>query len=109
MVIGAFVLGFTCHVDGATALVYSSKHQLIISSGKRGEVCLWDARQRQMRHTFTAHENSSIKCLALDPTEDSFATGSADGDVKVSIVGIVLRWGWNWVGTCPFSITTEHW
>lgn len=34
---------------------------------------------------FQAHE-SAIKCLAIDPHEEIFATGSADGDIKVSIL-----------------------
>ena len=43
---------------------------------------IFDIRQRQMRHTFQAHE-SLIRCLAMDPEEEYFVTGSADGDVKV--------------------------
>lgn len=29
-----------------------------------------------------AHE-SAIKCLAIDPHEEHFVTGSADGDIRV--------------------------
>lgn len=42
-------------------------------------------RQRQMRHTFQAHDGP-IKCLAMDSEEEYFVTGSAEGDVKVRIV-----------------------
>ena len=38
-----------------------------------------------MRHTFQASE-TQIRCLAMDPEEEYFVTGSADGDVKVSVV-----------------------
>lgn len=39
-------------------------------------------RQRQIRHTFQAHD-SAVKSMALDPLEEYFVTGSADGDVKI--------------------------
>lgn len=35
--------------------------------------------------TFQAHE-SAIKCLAIDPHEEHFVTGSADGDIKVCVL-----------------------
>lgn len=43
---------------------------------------IFDMRQRQLRHTFQAHE-SAIKCLTLDSQEEYFVTGSAEGDIKV--------------------------
>lgn len=48
---------------------------------------IFDVRQRQLRHKFQAHD-SPIKCLALDPGEEFFATGSADGDIKVICIKI---------------------
>ena len=41
-------------------------------------------RQRTQRNKFQAHD-SAIKCMALDPVEEFFVTGSADGDIKVNI------------------------
>lgn len=73
---------FSCHDQGASSLVYAPQHQLVISAGKKGDVCITDIRQRQLRHRFQAHE-SPIKCLAIDPGEEFFVTGSADGDIKV--------------------------
>lgn len=78
----ALVQAFTCHEQGAAALVYAPQHQLLISAGKRGDVCIVDVRQRILRHRFQAHD-SAVKCLALDPAEEFFVTGSADGDIKV--------------------------
>ena len=69
-------------MDGSSALLYSAKHQLLISAGKKGDISIFDTRQRQLRHTFQAHE-SAIKCMSMDPSEEFFATGSADGDIKV--------------------------
>lgn len=78
-----FSSGFTCHEHGATVLQYAPKHQLLISGGRKGCICLFDIRQRQLIHTFQAHD-SAIKALALDPCEEYFTTGSAEGNIKVS-------------------------
>ncbi|KAJ8957603.1 hypothetical protein NQ314_006529 [Rhamnusium bicolor] len=60
----ALVMAFTCHDQGSSSVVFAPQHQVLISAGKR------------------AHENA-VKCIAIDPHEDYFATGSADGDVKI--------------------------
>ena len=76
--------------------------QLLISGGKRGNVCIFDVRRRQVRHRFTAHE-AAIKCMALDPAEEYFVTGSDEGDIKVS-------WGTGTVGrrrSCRFAYVLE--
>ncbi|KAL1117871.1 hypothetical protein AAG570_004184 [Ranatra chinensis] len=78
----ALITAFTCHDQGASSLVFAPQHQLLISAGKKGDVCIVDVRQRTLRHRFTAHD-SPIKCLAADPAEEFFATGAADGDIKV--------------------------
>lgn len=46
------VTAFTCHDQGASSLVYAPQHQLLISAGKKGDVCIFDVRQRQLRHRF---------------------------------------------------------
>ncbi|XP_043192763.1 dmX-like protein 2 isoform X3 [Amphibalanus amphitrite] len=94
----AQVAGFCCHESGASALLYSSQHQLLISGGKRGNVCIFDVRRRQVRHRFSAHE-AAIKCMALDPAEEYFVTGSDEGDIKV--------WGLT-VRDAFFSFPAEH-
>lgn len=55
----------------------------MISGGKKGDINIFDVRQRQQRHRFQAHE-SAIKCLALDPHEEFFVSGAGDGDIKVN-------------------------
>ncbi|XP_069696328.1 dmX-like protein 2 isoform X4 [Periplaneta americana] len=94
----ALITAFACHDQGASSLVYAPQHQLLISAGKKGDVCIVDVRQRQLRHRFQAHE-SPIKCLAIDPGEEFFVTGSADGDIKV--------WGLA-VHTALYSFPGEH-
>ncbi|XP_073977920.1 rabconnectin-3 alpha isoform X3 [Rhodnius prolixus] len=78
----ALITAFTCHDQGASSLVFAPQHQLLISAGKKGDVCIVDVRQRTMRHRFNAHD-APIKCLSADPAEEFFATGAADGDIKV--------------------------
>lgn len=73
---------FQCHENGATVLQYAPKQQLIITGGRKGFVCIFDIRQRQLLHTFQAHD-SAIKALAMDSAEDFFVTGSAEGNMKV--------------------------
>uniref|UniRef100_A0A3B5MLN5 Dmx-like 2 n=1 Tax=Xiphophorus couchianus TaxID=32473 RepID=A0A3B5MLN5_9TELE len=77
------VHAFPCHDNGATVLEYAQKQQLLITGGRKGFVCVFDIRQRQLLHTFQAHD-SAIKALALDPFEDFFVTGSAEGNIKVT-------------------------
>uniref|UniRef100_A0A182VT50 RAVE complex protein Rav1 C-terminal domain-containing protein n=1 Tax=Anopheles minimus TaxID=112268 RepID=A0A182VT50_9DIPT len=94
----ALVAAFTCHDQGASSLAYAPQHQLLISAGKKGDVSIFDVRQRILRHRFQAHEHP-IKCLAIDPNEEQFVTGSADGDIKV--------WGLS-VHTQLYSFMGEH-
>ncbi|KAL7632237.1 UNVERIFIED_CONTAM: hypothetical protein RMT77_017453 [Armadillidium vulgare] len=94
----ANVVSWTCHESGASAILYAPQHQVIISAGKKGQVCLFDVRQRIFRHKFQAHD-SSIKCMALDINEDFFITGSSDGDIKV--------WGLS-VHNLVYNLPGEH-
>ena len=59
--------------------------QAIISGGRRGEICIWDIRQRQLRSTMKAFDSPSaiVKCLCVDPNCDLFVAGSSEGDMKV--------------------------
>ncbi|KAJ8247851.1 hypothetical protein GJAV_G00251230 [Gymnothorax javanicus] len=92
------VHAFPCHENGATVLQYAQKQQLLITGGRKGFVCIFDIRQRQLLNTFQAHD-SAIKALALDSTEDFFVTGSAEGNVKV----------WKLTGHgLMHSFSTEH-
>lgn len=81
----ALVTSFACHEQsGASAVIFAPLNQILITGGKKGHVFIFDMRQRLQRHKFQAHE-SAVKCLALDPGEEFFVTGSADGDLKVCI------------------------
>jgi WD40 repeat protein len=93
----AQVAAFTCHDQGCVALLYAEEHQCLISAGKKGAICIWDVRQRSLRHRFQGHENA-IKCMCLDPSEEFFCTGSADGDIKV----------WDFMGKSRATFQGEH-
>ncbi|XP_078531680.1 dmX-like protein 1 isoform X3 [Lissotriton helveticus] len=80
--INSLVHTFTCHDSGATVLAYAPKHQLLISGGRKGFTCLFDLRQRQQRKILQCHE-SPVKAVAVDPTEEYFITGSAEGSIKI--------------------------
>ena len=80
-----FFPAFTCHDSGATVLAYAPKHQLLISGGRKGYTCAFDLWQRQQRQLFQSHD-SPVKAIAIDPTEEYFVTGSAEGNIKVNTV-----------------------
>ena len=71
-----------CHDAGASSLLHASQHQLLISAGKKGQICIWDIRQAKLLNTFKAHDHA-VKCLAMDANETILCTGSVDGDLKV--------------------------
>jgi len=73
---------FVCHDSGATVLAYAPKHQLLISGGRKGFTCIIDLRQKQQQQLLQSHD-SQVKAIAVDPTEEYFVTGSAEGNIKV--------------------------
>ncbi|XP_045250078.2 dmX-like protein 1 isoform X9 [Macaca fascicularis] len=78
----SLVHAFTCHDSGATVLAYAPKHQLLISGGRKGFTYAFDLCQRQQRQLFQSHD-SPVKAIAVDPTEEYFVTGSAEGNIKI--------------------------
>lgn len=94
----ALVSAFTCHEHGSSAVVFAPQNQLLISAGKKGDIFIFDVRQRQLRHKFQAHD-TAIKCLAVDPREEYYISGSADGDIKV--------WGLS-VHVLLYAFPNEH-
>ncbi|MGH0182408.1 UNVERIFIED_CONTAM: hypothetical protein FKN15_021343, partial [Acipenser sinensis] len=94
---------FTCHDSGATVLTYAPKHQLLISGGRKGFICVFDLHQRQQRQIFQAHD-SPVKAVAVEPTEEYFITGSAEGSMKFGIVdadGCLSFWQTSTIGNTP--------
>jgi hypothetical protein len=79
----AIVASYNAHesANGATAVAYSARHQLLISGGQRGQIVVYDARQRIIIATIDAHMKA-VKDIFIDPTQTFFVSGSADGNIK---------------------------
>ena len=70
-------------------MLFAPQHNQLVTSGKKGHVAIWDIRQHRQLHSFKAHDHP-IKCLAIDPNEEFFVTGSVDGDIKVNSYHVIL-------------------
>lgn len=79
----AVVVAYNAHdqASSGTAIAYSSRHQFIISGGQRGQIVVFDARQRKTMITIDAH-TKAVKDIFIDPTQTFFVSASADGNVK---------------------------
>nr|XP_061804527.1 dmX-like protein 1 [Nerophis lumbriciformis] len=80
--INSLVHAFCCHESGATVLLMAPRQQLLVTGGRKGWISILELPHRHQRQSFQAHE-SPIKALAVDPTEDCFISGSAEGSLKV--------------------------
>lgn len=87
--------GFQCHDQGASSILYAPQHQLLISAGKKGYAFIFDLRQRRLMYRSQLHD-SPIRCLALDPHEEFFVTGAADGDIKVLLFSFLVLSSKKW-------------
>jgi WD40 repeat protein len=76
-------------IVGATVLAYAPKHQLLISGGRKEFSCVFDLGQRQQGRLFQSHD-SAVKAIAVDPIEEHFVRGSAEGNIKVSMVDATI-------------------
>jgi hypothetical protein len=84
-----YIIGWPCHTEGASCLLYMSSSSTIVSGGRNGQICLWDVRQRQLRHTFTAFEHgATVKSLTFDAQQQLMIAGSSDGACKVCESGL---------------------
>ncbi|KAF4321612.1 hypothetical protein BBO99_00000751 [Phytophthora kernoviae] len=79
----ALIAAPACHPAGATAVAFSSTHQLLISGGTGGALSVFDMRQRRVLHTISNAHETPIKTLVLHPSGDCVLSGSASGDVKI--------------------------
>lgn len=60
----------------------AARQQLLITGGRKGWISVLELAHRHQRQSFQAHD-SPVKALAVDPTEDCFISGSAEGTIKV--------------------------
>jgi WD40 repeat protein len=69
--------------NGASCVVYSSKHQRAFVGDKGGYLCAIDVRQQRVAETIEKAHESNISSLALDPSESILFSACADGSVKL--------------------------
>lgn len=76
-----------CHEQGSTCIGFAPQHQVIVTGGRKGDICIFDVRggSGSIKHRYLGHD-SCLKCMTIDPHEQFYCTGAADGDIKVSCV-----------------------
>jgi len=72
---------FQAHEMGAMVCCYSPKRQLLLTGGNKGDICIFDVRQRKLQHMFNAHD-SAVRSMCLSPSEETYFTGSSEGEIK---------------------------
>ncbi|XP_061623671.1 dmX-like protein 1 isoform X3 [Phyllopteryx taeniolatus] len=96
--VNSLVYAFCCHESGATVLLMAPRQQLLITGGRKGWISVLELPHRHQRQSFQAHD-SPVKALAVNPTEDCFISGSAEGSLKV----------WNLATQCLlYCFPNEH-
>lgn len=80
-------LAFVCHEQGSTCIGFAPQHQVIVTGGRKGDICIFDVRggSGSIKHRYLGHD-SCLKCMTIDPHEQFYCTGAADGDIKVCII-----------------------
>jgi len=76
------ICSYMGHEGGASSIQYSSRHQALISGGKKGDIIIFDIRQQRVMESVKAH-TMNVKSLTLSPEEDFVVSGSNEGNVKV--------------------------
>jgi len=85
-------LAFVCHEQGSTCIGFAPQHQVIVTGGRKGDICIFDVRggSGSIKHRYLGHD-SCLKCMTIDPHEQFYCTGAADGDIKVNLRALHSR------------------
>ncbi|KAF9354925.1 regulator of (H+)-ATPase in vacuolar membrane [Mortierella sp. AD094] len=78
---------YKVHGRGGYSLAFSKRHQLLVSGGRDGEICIFDIRQPKLLHTIQAHE-MHVRSLYIDEAGLTLCSGSGEGDMKVKAYGV---------------------
>ena len=78
----ALVASCAAHDEGGCCILYSKADSALISGGQRGEVSVFDLRQRKQRERWGAHA-LAVRSLSLDGATRQCFTASSDGDLKL--------------------------
>lgn len=99
----ALVWSAACHEGGARSLSVSSRRQVVLTGGDRGDIVFHDLRRHSALCTVKdAHEQHSVVALALSPCESMFASGSSNGGIKI------WQWPAPWVALSPVGPESGH-
>ncbi|KAL7668406.1 hypothetical protein ACOME3_009108 [Neoechinorhynchus agilis] len=79
----ACATSFHCHESGCLCLTYSPIHNILITGGKKGDITVFDIRQRRKLHHTHQQSSSPITHIALNTLESVYATGAHDGSLKL--------------------------
>ncbi|KAI8818763.1 RAVE protein 1 C terminal-domain-containing protein [Fimicolochytrium jonesii] len=78
----ARVGAFTVAESGAYSVAYSARHQLLFSGSKKGDIYIFDMRQRALLDSFHGHDHL-VKTLCIDVENGNLVSGSMGGHVKL--------------------------
>jgi len=78
----ARVASCNAHDGGGVSILYSAADSSIISGGMRGDISVFDVRQRTVRQQWTAH-TLAVRSLAFGDVGRHCFSASADGDIKL--------------------------
>ena len=77
----ALVASSAAHADGARCVLHCAAESSLVSGGEKGEMVIFDLRQRKVREKWSAH-SLAVQAMALaDGT--SCLSASADTDIKL--------------------------
>jgi len=78
----ALISSFTGPLEGGSCLAYSPIRNLLVCGAKKGDIYLYDVRERKLLNVIKAHQGN-CKTLAIDPSEQVCISGSTDGSIKI--------------------------
>lgn len=77
----ALVASTSAHADGARCVVHCAEDASLVSGGERGEILIFDLRQRRVREKWSAH-TLAVQAMAHAGGSACFSA-SADADIKL--------------------------
>lgn len=78
----ALVGSCSAHADGARCVLHCIADSSLVSGGERGDLAIFDLRQRRIRKHWQAH-TMAVQALALSPRKKFFFSASADSDIML--------------------------
>lgn len=83
----AGLAGVAAHAGGAKSILHLPNQNILVSGGDKGDIALFDLRQRKLLSVTPNTHSHSITVLASDPLNNTFASASSDGTIKLWSIG----------------------